>query len=59
MLLKLTLRGIGGHAPQIVEAKQAGAAGVLGTIACVLGKGAPTMSSFAAAVGLDCPVEVC
>eukprot|EP00884_Botryococcus_braunii_P020534 jgi/Botrbrau1/7164/Bobra.0143s0034.1 len=46
------------HPLQIVEAKQAGAAGVLGTITCVLGKGAPTMSSFAAAIGLDCPVEV-
>lgn len=43
---------------QIVEAKQAGAAGVLGTITCVSGKGTPIMSSFASAIGLDCPVEV-
>ena len=44
---------------QIVEAKEAGAAGVLGTIANVSGpRGAPVLSSYAAAIGLDCPVEV-
>jgi hypothetical protein len=43
---------------QAVEAKQAGAAGFLGTIASVLGSGAPIMSSYAAALGLDAPVEV-
>ena len=44
---------------QVVEAKEAGAAGVLGTIANVSGpRGAPVLSSYAAAIGLDCPVEV-
>ena len=44
---------------QVVEAKEAGAAGVLGAIANVCGpRGAPVLSSYAAAIGLDCPVEV-
>ncbi len=44
---------------QVVEAKEAGAAGVLGTVANVCGpRGAPVLSSYAAAIGLDCPVEV-
>ena len=43
---------------QIAEAKEAGAAGVIGVIAQVLGNGAPVMSSFAAAIGLDAPLEV-
>lgn len=44
---------------QMVEAKEAGAAGVLGTVANVCGpKGSPVLSSYAAAIGLDCPVEV-
>lgn len=43
---------------QVVDAKQAGAAGVLGVIANVLGKGTPLVSSFTAAIGLDAPVEV-
>lgn len=43
---------------KIVDAKEAGAAGVLGTVAQVSVRGAPVMSSFAAAVGLDAPVEV-
>lgn len=43
---------------QIVDAKEAGAAGVLGTIASVSVRGAPVLSSFAAALGLDAPVEV-
>ncbi len=44
---------------QIVEAKEAGAAGVLGAVANVSGpRGAPVLSSYAAAIGLDCPVEV-
>ncbi|CAL8470646.1 g10188 [Coccomyxa elongata] len=46
------------HPIQIVDAKEAGAAGVLGTIASVSVKGAPVLSSFAAALGLDAPVEV-
>ena len=46
-------------AVQIVEAKEAGAAGVLGNVANVSGpRGAPVLSSYAAAIGLDCPVEV-
>ena len=43
---------------QVVDAKEAGAAGVLGTIAQVSVRGAPVLSSFAAALGLDAPVEV-
>lgn len=44
--------------PQIVEAKEAGAAGILGIISSVSGAGAPVLSSFTAALGLDSPVEV-
>ena len=43
---------------QIVEAKEAGAAGILGVISSVSGAGAPVLSSFTAALGLDAPVEV-
>jgi indole-3-glycerol phosphate synthase len=43
---------------QVVEAKEAGAAGIIGIIHQVNGRGTPVMSSFAAALGLDAPVEV-
>ena len=43
---------------QVVEAKEAGAAGVIGVVANVLGNGSPIMTSFAAAIGLDAPLEV-
>lgn len=43
---------------QLVEAKEAGAAGVIGIVANILGNGSPVMSSFAAAIGLDAPIEV-
>jgi indole-3-glycerol phosphate synthase len=46
------------HPIQIVEAKEAGAAGVLGVVAQVSSRGTGVMSSFAAAIGLDAPVEV-
>lgn len=46
------------HPIQIVEAKEAGAAGVLGVVAQVCGRGTGVMSSFSAAIGLDAPVEV-
>lgn len=46
------------HPLQVVEVKEAGAAGVVGAVASVLSKGTPIMSSFAASLGLDCPVEV-
>jgi indole-3-glycerol phosphate synthase len=47
------------HLLQVASAKEAGAAGVLGAVASVTGpRGTPVLSSFAAAVGLDCPVEV-
>lgn len=46
------------HPLQLVEAKEAGAAGVLGVIGQVNGRGTAVMSSFAAAIGLDAPVEV-
>lgn len=47
-----------GWRPQAVEAREAGAAGVLGIVASVSGRGAPVCSSYAAALGLDAPVEV-
>ncbi len=43
---------------QILEAKEAGAAGVLGIVTSILGKHAALYSSYAARFGLDCPVEV-
>jgi indole-3-glycerol phosphate synthase len=46
------------HPLQLAEAKEAGAAGVLGVIGQVNGRGTAVMSSFGAALGLDCPVEV-
>ncbi|GMH40085.1 hypothetical protein BSKO_07989 [Bryopsis sp. KO-2023] len=46
------------HPLQLVEAREAGASGVLGVVTSVSSKGTPVMSSFAAALGLDCPVEV-
>jgi len=47
------------HPLQVAEAKEAGCAGVVGVIASVTGAhGTPVLSSFAAALGLDCPVEV-
>mmetsp|Transcript_8595 Transcript_8595/g.24701 ORF Transcript_8595/g.24701 Transcript_8595/m.24701 type:complete len:150 (+) Transcript_8595:633-1082(+) len=46
------------HPIQVVETKEAGAAGVIGTVASVLSKGTPILTKFAAAIGLDCPVEV-
>lgn len=42
---------------QVVEAKEAGAAGAIGVVANVLGNGSPIMTSFAAAIGLDAPLE--
>ena len=42
---------------QVVEAKEAGAAGVIGVVANILGNGSPVMTSFAAAIGLDAPLE--
>lgn len=47
------------HPLQVVEAKTAGCTGVIGILASVTGnKGTPVLSSFGAALGLDCPVEV-
>lgn len=46
------------HPIQVVEAKEAGASGVLGCIAQVLSRGAPLLSGYAAAVGMDAPMEV-
>jgi indole-3-glycerol phosphate synthase len=46
------------HPIQVVSAKEAGAAGILGVIASVTSRGTPLMSSFAASIGLDCPVEI-
>lgn len=46
------------HPIQCVEAKEAGAAGCLGVIGQVNGRATAVLSSFAAALGLDAPVEV-
>ncbi|EFN54727.1 hypothetical protein CHLNCDRAFT_135426 [Chlorella variabilis] len=46
------------HPLQIANAKEAGAAGVIETIASVTSRGTPLMSSFSSAIGLDCPVEI-
>ncbi len=35
----------------MVETKEAGAAGVIGVITSVLGKGTPVLTQFAAAIG--------
>ena len=44
---------------QIAEAKEAGAAGIIGVIVNVLGKSvSPTMYRYAQAAGLDAPLEV-
>lgn len=43
---------------QVVEVKEAGASGALGVIGQVNGRGTAILSSFAAALGLDAPVEV-
>lgn len=39
------------HAVQIANAKEAGAAGVIETIASVTSRGTPLMSSFSSAIG--------
>lgn len=59
MLTTDVLRPLASCWQQVAEAKEAGAAGIIGVIANVLGNGSPIMSSFAAAIGLDAPVEVC
>lgn len=41
----------------MIEAKEAGAAGVLGITCQVSGKGTPVMSAFAGSLGMDAPVE--
>ena len=46
------------HPLQIVDAKAAGATGIIGIVASVTARGSPVLSSFGAALGLDCPVEV-
>ncbi|MEW5300700.1 MAG: hypothetical protein WDW36_003611 [Sanguina aurantia] len=46
------------HPLQVVEIKESGAAGALGVICQVNGKGTTIMSSFSSAIGLDAPVEV-
>lgn len=43
---------------QVLEAKEAGASGVMGIVTSILGKHAALYSSYAAQLGLDCPVEV-
>lgn len=41
----------------MIEAKEAGASGVLGITCQVSGKGTPVMSAFAGSMGMDAPVE--
>ena len=43
----------------MVDAKQAGAAGILGLITAVTAQGTPILSSFACSLGMDAPVEAC
>mmetsp|Transcript_24939 Transcript_24939/g.59337 ORF Transcript_24939/g.59337 Transcript_24939/m.59337 type:complete len:381 (+) Transcript_24939:79-1221(+) len=43
------------HPIQVVESKEAGAAGVVGVITSVTGNGTPTLARFAAAIGEDAP----
>lgn len=43
---------------QVLEAKEAGASGVMGIVTSILGKHAALYSSYAAQLGVDCPVEV-
>jgi indole-3-glycerol phosphate synthase len=46
------------HPLQICDAKMAGATGVIGITASVTGRGTPILSSYAASLGLDAPVEI-
>jgi indole-3-glycerol phosphate synthase len=46
------------HPLQIVDARSAGATGIIGIVASITSRGSPVLSSFGAALGLDCPVEV-
>lgn len=47
------------HPIQVVDAKEAGCSGFIGVVASVTGpRGTPVLSSFSAALGLDCPVEI-
>lgn len=46
------------HPIQIVEAKSAGCSGILGIVASITSRGSAVLSSFGAALGLDCPVEI-
>jgi len=46
------------HPLQVVEMKEAGAAGALGVIGQVNGRATALLSSFSASLGLDAPVEV-
>ena len=43
---------------EVIEYKESGAAGALGIIGQVNGRGTAILSSFAAALGLDAPIEV-
>ena len=44
--------------PQVVDAKEAGAASILGIVDSVTGAGSAVLSSFASALGMEAPVEV-
>lgn len=43
---------------QVVDAREAGAASVLGIVESVTGGGSAVLSSFASVLGLEAPVEV-
>lgn len=46
------------HPMQILDAKEAGACGLIGIVASVSKSGTQLLTGFASAIGLDCPVEV-
>lgn len=46
------------HPMQILDAKEAGACGMIGIVASVSESGTQLLTGFASALGLDCPVEV-
>lgn len=46
------------HPIQVVDAREAGAASVLGIVESVTGPGSAVLSSFASVLGLEAPVEV-
>lgn len=46
------------HPLQLVDARTAGAAGCIGIVTSIMNRATAVLSSFSAAIGLDCPVEI-